>query len=168
MQHSSEIPIYRPTPDTQFPKMDKWHGKVALVTGASGGIGANITIALANAGMIVIALGRRVDAIEVCNKSIFYSISPHSFTIFGTHTVIQTLYNRFKFQIHISQTLQTDVTHGSGGKIVARKCDVTDEAQLLLTFKSIKDDYGRLDVLVNNAGVIKSDLVLGKHTLGTP
>lgn len=45
--------------------MDKWKGKVALVTGASVGIGANITKALANSGMIVIGLSRRVDAIEV-------------------------------------------------------------------------------------------------------
>lgn len=45
--------------------MDKWKGKVALVTGSSVGIGANITKALANSGMIVIGLGRRVDAIQV-------------------------------------------------------------------------------------------------------
>lgn len=57
-----------------------------------------------------------------------------------------------------------EVSNGSGGKIVARKCDVTDEAQLLLTFKWIKEEYGRLDVLVNNAGVIKSDLVLGMRS----
>lgn len=45
--------------------MDKWKGKVALVTGASAGIGANITKALANSGMTVIGVGRRVDAIQV-------------------------------------------------------------------------------------------------------
>lgn len=47
--------------------MEKWKGKVALVTGASVGIGANITKALANSGMTVIGLGRRVDAIQVRN-----------------------------------------------------------------------------------------------------
>lgn len=45
--------------------MDKWKGKVALVTGSSVGIGANLTKALANSGMTVIGLGRRVDAIQV-------------------------------------------------------------------------------------------------------
>lgn len=45
--------------------MDKWRGKIALITGASAGIGANLTVALANAGMIVVGLGRRVDAIKV-------------------------------------------------------------------------------------------------------
>lgn len=38
---------------------------MALVTGASVGIGANLTKALANSGMTVVGLGRRVDAIQV-------------------------------------------------------------------------------------------------------
>lgn len=49
----------------QLAAMDKWRGKVALVTGSSVGIGASITKALANSGMTVIGLGRRVEAIQV-------------------------------------------------------------------------------------------------------
>lgn len=45
--------------------MDKWHGRIALVTGSSAGIGADLTVALANSGMIVIGLARRVDAVQV-------------------------------------------------------------------------------------------------------
>lgn len=45
--------------------MDKWKGKIALVTGSSGGIGAHLTKTLAESGMIVIGLGRRIDAIVV-------------------------------------------------------------------------------------------------------
>lgn len=45
--------------------MDKWKGKVALVTGSSSGIGAHLTKTLAQSGMIVIGLGRRVDIIDV-------------------------------------------------------------------------------------------------------
>ena len=45
--------------------MDKWHGKIALVTGASAGIGAATAIALANNGVKVAACARRVEKIEV-------------------------------------------------------------------------------------------------------
>ena len=44
--------------------MDRWCGKVALVTGASFGIGASITQELAKAGVKVFGLARRVELIE--------------------------------------------------------------------------------------------------------
>lgn len=42
-----------------------WRNKVAVITGASVGIGASTALALANAGMVVVGLARRVDLIEV-------------------------------------------------------------------------------------------------------
>ncbi|KAM7359293.1 retinol dehydrogenase B [Cochliomyia hominivorax] len=47
-----------------------WCGKVAVITGASAGIGAKIAVKLANAGVIIIGLARRIDMIENLNKEI--------------------------------------------------------------------------------------------------
>lgn len=45
--------------------MDKWRGKVAVVTGATRGIGTAIVTELVMNGMMVCGLGRRKDKIEV-------------------------------------------------------------------------------------------------------
>lgn len=45
--------------------MDKWDGLVAVVTGASNGIGKAIAIKLAEHGMNVAALARREDRLKV-------------------------------------------------------------------------------------------------------
>lgn len=50
--------------------MDHWAGKVALVTGASVGIGAQIAKALAKNGMKVIAVARRLEKLEELAASI--------------------------------------------------------------------------------------------------
>lgn len=44
--------------------MDRWTGKVALVTGASVGIGAAIAEELARKGLKVIGLARRIEKVE--------------------------------------------------------------------------------------------------------
>lgn len=45
--------------------MDKWEGVVAVVTGASAGIGRAVAITLAEHGMKVAALARRAERLEV-------------------------------------------------------------------------------------------------------
>ena len=44
--------------------MDRWRGRVALVTGASAGIGAAVCKLLANDGMKVVGCARRIERIE--------------------------------------------------------------------------------------------------------
>jgi len=45
--------------------MERWSGRVALVTGGSAGIGAAVVRRLASHGLKVVACGRRVDRIQV-------------------------------------------------------------------------------------------------------
>jgi 3-oxoacyl-[acyl-carrier protein] reductase len=92
----------------------KLQGKVAVVTGASKGIGASIALHLAEAGAAVV---------------VNYSSSKD-----GASRVVGEIV-------------------GNGGKAVAVQADVAREADVRRLFAEAKKAFGRVDVLVNNAGV---------------
>jgi len=94
--------------------MGKLNGKVAVVTGASKGIGAGIAKALADEGAAVV---------------VNYASSRE-----GADKVVAEI-------------------AGTGGKAIAVGGDVSKAADLKALFEATKKAYGRLDVLVNNAGV---------------
>jgi len=83
-------------------------GRVAIVTGASSGIGRRFAQILAEQGATVLAAARRVERLD---------------DLAGT----------------------SDRIHASG-------CDVADDAQLERLVERAVSDFGRVDVVVNNAG----------------
>ena len=96
-------------------------GVVALVTGASRGVGRGIALALGDAGATVYVTGRSERG------------GPRTEDLPGT-----------------VQDTAEEVT-GRGGKGIAVRCDHTVDADTEAVFARIGADHGRLDLLVNNA-----------------
>ncbi|EYR65199.1 3-oxoacyl-ACP reductase [Actinotalea ferrariae CF5-4] len=88
-------------------------GQVALVTGASRGIGHDLVLALARAGAVVGAAARSPD--------------------------------------HVADLL--DEVAAAGGRAFAVPLDVTDLPSVEPAVQQVVREHGRLDVLVNNAGL---------------
>lgn len=99
--------------DTSDTGMDKWVGKVAVVTGTSSGIGAVVAVELAKHGLTVIGIARRKALVE-------------------------------------------ELAENNGnltGKIVPLYCDVSKPASIKEAFKWVEDNYGGVDILINNAAI---------------
>ena len=86
---------------------------IALVTGASQGIGRAVALGLLQDGFRVVLAARRVEPLEALAEE----------------------------------------ARQQGGEALAVPCDVTDAASVEALFARIRETYGRLDLLFNNAGV---------------
>ena len=100
--------------------MGKLDGKVAVVTGASSGIGLAIAKALGAEGANVVLSGRRREPMDEAVKAI----------------------------------------SSDGAKAAVRLSDVRDEKQMAELVDSAVVEFGKLDIMVNNAGVNPFDNVL--------
>ena len=105
-------------------------GKVAVVTGASRGIGKGMAIALAAEGATVYVTGR--------------TVTPGSYALPGT----------------VGETAAECDARGaaSGGKGIAVQVDHANDDQVAALFDQVKRESGRLDILVNNAFSLPDDL----------
>lgn len=93
----------------------RWRDRVALVTGASSGIGRAIASRLAvDLGMRVAICARRAERLESLRDEILAA--------------------------------------APSAAVLVHPCDLRDEAAILDMFKAIRDRFGGVDVLINNAG----------------
>ncbi|ALC38254.1 CG9150 [Drosophila busckii] len=106
--------------------MERWHNKLAVVTGASGGIGAACARAMIAAGLRVVGLARREEKLK-----------------------------------ELRESLPSDLQKN----FIARRCDVSNEDQVLSTFDWIERELEGPDVLLNNAGITReTELVTPGNT----
>jgi len=101
--------------------MVKLDRKVAVVTGASRGVGKGIALGLGEAGATVYVTGRTVKEKTDAEKL--------GGTVFSTAEAVTAI----------------------GGKGVAILCDHSDDAQTEAAFKQIAKEGKKIDILVNNA-----------------
>ncbi|MDQ2691077.1 MAG: SDR family NAD(P)-dependent oxidoreductase, partial [Chloroflexota bacterium] len=96
-------------------------GKVAVVTGASRGVGKGIALGLGEAGATVYVTGRTAEEGT--------DVERLGGTVFSTAGEVTAV----------------------GGKGIGVHCDHRDDSQVQALFQRVQEESGRLDILVNNA-----------------
>ena len=108
------------------------NGKVALVTGANGGLGTYVTEALLDAGATVIGTSRKIQESDF-NHSRFTAIPGEITTGEGAHVLIDQLMTRFK---RLDVVVHT-VGGFSGGASIVQTDDETFQRMFDLNLKSV-------------------------------
>jgi NAD(P)-dependent dehydrogenase (short-subunit alcohol dehydrogenase family) len=125
----------------------RFDGKVAIVTGAGGGLGRQHALELARRGAKVVVndLGGSMDGTG------------------GSSAAAEAVVAEIK---------------ALGGEAIANGSSVTDDSGVALMVKSAMDAWGRIDILIANAGILRDksfskmeiadfELVMNVHLMGT-
>ncbi|MGZ4351954.1 MAG: SDR family NAD(P)-dependent oxidoreductase [Gaiellaceae bacterium] len=113
-------------------------GRVALVTGGSRGLGRADALTLARAGADVVIADILVESAAESEES-------DSYGLLATVARQQGL-------VYSEQTAQE--IQAMGRRSAAIRCDVTDRAQVAETVARIVEEFGSVDILVNNAATL--------------
>ena len=123
--------------------MSSWNnllkGKVAVVTGASRGIGRADALALAEAGADVIVTDILLESDESSDKEA-ERFGPMAQVMQSTDV------------IYTDQTVEDIKEMGRRSK--AYKMDVTNQAQVKEVMAEVVKEFGKVDILINNAGTL--------------
>jgi 3-oxoacyl-[acyl-carrier protein] reductase len=114
-------------------------GKVAVVTGASRGLGRADALALAEAGADVVITDILIES-DKENEKEAENYGPMAQIMQSTNVMYA---ERTAMEIQ-----------GMGRKAMALKMDVTDRVQVKNVFAKVKEEFGRIDILINNAGTL--------------
>ncbi|WP_096274423.1 SDR family NAD(P)-dependent oxidoreductase [Paucisalibacillus globulus] len=118
---------------------DLLKGKVAVVTGASRGLGRADALALAASGADVVITDILIESDETNEKE-------------------AEKYGPIAQIMQSTNVMYADKTakeiENMGRRSFAMKMDVTDRNQVKQVFAKVKEEFGRIDILINNAGTL--------------
>src|SRR5438552_6068202 len=115
-------------------------GKVAVVTGASRGLGRQDALTLASMGADVV-----ITDVLVEDDPNLQQTAESQGSMLAQFAVSQGW-------VHSNAT--AEAIRQMGRKSLAIKMDVTNRDQVREVFKNIKDEFGKIDILINNAATL--------------
>src|SRR5205807_4389864 len=115
-------------------------GKVAVVTGGSRGLGRADCLALARAGADVVVTDILIESDPQLEKAAE-----------GAQSALAQLFTS-QHVVYAEKT--SDEIRQMGRRSAAMKLDVTNREQVREVFAQIRQDFGSLDILVNNAATL--------------